>query len=276
MSLTPRTDGRYDVYATFDAIDEQAKLTEASARLDGASLCSAGPTAGLFLDCVRRDLELLAGQTLDFLVGNGGDGFADDAVRVDATIVPVVVYDLAADYSTTDNPTGPWSYGSMPRALGGLTLFDHQATAPLEPGADAVSYWNTGASSWAGYHAIFANLDSAPALVSEELTVEPGEVVLHPSNSGDYAVARFTAPVDGTYELSATFDAIDGQAKLADARVMLDDQTVCGANAMQDLSLTCDRRMTMTAGQTLDFMVGNGGDGFHDDAVAVDIVISQR
>ncbi len=97
---------------------------------------------------------------------------------------PALAYDLAEDFSATDNPNGLWRYGSAPTDGSPPALFDNNATAPLEAGGDPVSYWNTGASSWDAYHGIFANLGAAPALVGDGLTVNPGEVVLHPSNQG--------------------------------------------------------------------------------------------
>jgi hypothetical protein len=177
-------------------------------------------------------------------------------------------HDVAKDFNLTANPNGVWTYGSAPGIGKAPTLFSKHATGPLEPGAGAVSYWNTGAASWDAYHGVFANQTTAPVTVSAGLVVAPGVLVLHPSNRGDFAVARFTVPADGTYDISAVFQAIDAQAKKTDAAVLLDLKPVCEQRATAKLKLTCDKKaMSLRKGQTLDFVVGNGGDGFGDDSV---------
>ena len=71
-------------------------------------------------------LNLAAGETIDFVVGWGGDysspapGLAPwtDTTEVRATIQSSAgaKSDLAADFSSTRNPNGPWTYGSLPAA----------------------------------------------------------------------------------------------------------------------------------------------------------------
>lgn len=177
-------------------------------------------------------------------------------------------YDVAKEFALTSNPNGVWSYGSAAGLGKAPAAFTKKATAPLESGAQAVSYWNTGASSWDGYHAAFANLTAAPVTVSAGLVVNAGVLVLHPSNAGAYAVARFTAPEDGSYAVAAMFKAIDVQAKKTDAAVLVNLSPICRQEPMSKLTLDCNKSGVMLKrGDTVDFVVGNGGDGFQDDSV---------
>lgn len=177
-------------------------------------------------------------------------------------------YDVAKEFSLSSNPNGVWTYGSAAGLGKAPTNFSKHATAPLESGAQAVSYWNTGASSWDAYHGAFANLTAAAVTVSAGLVLDPGMLVLHPANNGAYAVARFTAPEEGSYQVDAMFKAIDAQAKKTDAAVLVNLVAICRQDPMTKMSMSCNKSdIMLKRGDTVDFVVGNGGDGFGDDAV---------
>ena len=181
---------------------------------------------------------------------------------------PPACHDASAQFSLSSNPNGEWTYGWSTTPGGTLTTFSKSATGPLEPGAGAVSYWNTGAPSWDAYHSVFSNQTATPSTVSQGLVVEPWTLVLHPANDGKLAVARFTARSDGQYSVWAGFKNLDAQAKktqalVARGGVTVHQQILTGANASSTNSWT----FTLRSGETIDFAVGNGGDGFGDDSV---------
>ncbi len=93
---------------------------------------------------------------------------------------------------------------------------------------------------------------------------EPRALSFHPGPKGEYCVVRWTAPSDGTYDVSAAFRAIDrqtttdvhvfhGSVRLFDAFLRLNGH---GPEARKD------QRIEMRAGDTLDFVVG-WGNGSH-------------
>ena len=178
------------------------------------------------------------------------------------------VYSAAKEFSLSANPNGVWTYGQTSAVGGSPTLFTKKATGPLEPNAGSVSYWNTGAGSWDAYHGVFANLGSSAVTVSAGLVLQPGTLALHPANKGAQSVVRFTAPEAGSYAIAATFTTLDAQAKKTDASVVIGgsvklQKAMSGAGAKAEFSQT----VSLAKGATVDFVVGNGGDGFADDAV---------
>jgi hypothetical protein len=185
-------------------------------------------------------------------------------------------YNAAKDFSLAANPNGVWSY--MSGAPGAApSLLKNKGTGPLEPGAGAVSFWNTGARSWDAYYGIFANLGTAPVTVSQGLVLPPGTLVLHPANkAGTPAVLRFLAPAAGEYAVDATFTTLDAQAKKTDIALKINGAEALrkglqGSNAKESFQKT----VKLEAGQAVDFVVGNGGDGFGDDAVQLAATITR-
>ena len=196
------------------------------------------------------------------------------ALMLASTLAQAQTYDAAKDFSLNANPNGVWSYMSGGANTAPLTK---KGTGPLEPNAGAVSYWNTGATGWNAYHGVFANKGGAPVTVSAGLVLPPGTLVLHPADkAGPPAVVRFTAPAAGQYTMEATFTAIDAQAKKTDVSVRVNGNEVLkqglqGANAKAAYNGKAD----LAAGQSVDFIVGNGGDGFADDAVQLTATLSR-
>ena len=192
-----------------------------------------------------------------------------------SSLAQAQTYDAAKDFSVTNNPNGAWSYlsgtGSTAAPLA------KKGTGPLERNAGAVSFWNTGASGFNAYHGVFANQTSAPVMVSAGLEVRPGTLVLHPADKGGPpAMVRFVAPSAGEYAVDATFTTLDAQAKKTDVTVRVNGgevlkQGLQGANAKASYRGTAK----LEAGQAVEFVVGNGGDGFADDAVGLTATLTR-
>ena len=60
-------------------------------------------------------LTLARGDTVDFVVGWGNGNYGSDSTALDATIKSDAgkTFDVAADFSGTKNPAGPWTYGFL-------------------------------------------------------------------------------------------------------------------------------------------------------------------
>ena len=119
--------------------------------------------------------------TLDFAVGNGGNGYFDDATQLDLTIVntgtggsdggsdggstTTFTSDLSGDFSATSNPNAEWAYGwSSNSAPAGFRL-DSRA-ADFGNGVDQYV-------SSIQYLSIWHNRTSSP-IVSGPITFAPG------------------------------------------------------------------------------------------------------
>jgi hypothetical protein len=184
---------------------------------------------------------------------------ADVAVPdvVDAAVV--VSADLALDFSKTANPNGAWTFGYTPSSpegdAGAIVPFTMQ-TASMD-----VHLW---------FDPTHVNLD-APSVFHNESTssvngVAPGEVGLHPGSVQEYAVARWTAPLAGTYAVKVQFkegDTGDTNGLLLHNGVVLVNEESTSTNAVHDVTVT------LAAGDTLDVAVGNKGDFTFDSTPVI-------
>ncbi len=120
------------------------------------------------------------------------------------------VFDLSADFSLGDNPNKVWQYG-------------YSATNSLAPdqfkfdkyndGATPIGFWHPDASSGPGpgyypYIAYNSTKQSQTWPSPNGWVVRGGEVAMEASNSGQYSLVRFVAPVAGTYKISAQFAGV--------------------------------------------------------------------
>jgi hypothetical protein len=102
-----------------------------------------------------------------------------------------------------------------------------------------------------------------------------GGVVMHPAPNA-YSVARWTAPAAGRYFISATFYDVNGLATtdvhVAHNGVLLFNGKVSGAGSTQAWN-SADKGIALAAGDRIDAIVGNGGNGYGSDSTGVDLVI---
>ena len=119
-------------------------------------------------------------------------------------------FDLSADFSLRDNPNKVWQYGySATNSLAPDQFrFDKQAdtTGP-------VGFWHpdTNKGPGTGYYPYIAynTTKQSQAWPSPNgWVVRGGEVAMEASNSGQYSLVRFVAPVAGTYKISAQFAGV--------------------------------------------------------------------
>ena len=120
------------------------------------------------------------------------------------------IFDLSADFSLENNPNKVWQYGySATNSLAPDQFqFDKQAdkTGP-------VGFWHpdTNKGPGAGYYPYIAYNTTKQSQVwpsPNGWVVRGGEVAMEASNSGQYSLVRFVAPVAGTYKISAQFAGV--------------------------------------------------------------------
>ena len=119
-------------------------------------------------------------------------------------------FDLAADFSLRDNPNKVWQCG-------------YSATNSLDPdqfrldkysdGGKPIGFWHPENSSGPGpgyypYVAYNTTKQSQAWPSPNGWVVRGGEVAMEASNSGQYSLVRFVAPVAGTYKISAQFEGV--------------------------------------------------------------------
>jgi len=193
-----------------------------------------------------------AGDTIDFVVGDGGNAYWSDSTGLAATITPVqLTYDAAADFSASQNPTGSWRYGYK-----------------ASPGAAFTKYPSSSAP-W--YDPAISDPYNLPTVGSPS----GGLVYMHPGPQGQQTVVRWTAPSSGTFNISGRFEGIAGGHATTDVHVMhnstsIFDGYVNGLGSVVPYSM----QRTVTAGDTIDFVVGDGGNAYWSDSTGLGATIT--
>jgi hypothetical protein len=164
-------------------------------------------------------------------------------------------WNLQSDFSTTSNPNGAWEFGWMQDGTGQwhrynqldsftewpTSLVWHDTSIPSDNYTPVV-WKNTGAVAKDG--------------------VAPGEISLHPGERVEehqkFSVVRWTSPLTGTVAVNATF----GEGGTGDYGVMAYFVYADGIS-LWEIPLTFasesfNSNLYVTAGETIDFMVGLG------------------
>jgi hypothetical protein len=166
-------------------------------------------------------------------------------------------WDLTADYKTTANANGAWSYGWEQTLNAALNLYD----------ASQGTQWYSSTHHSGDFTPTIWMNDSSGRLYG----VAPGEVAMHPGWDNSFSVSRWISPIAGTVTVSGYFGAGDGGSMsyyIADNGSTLQQWT--SEPSTKNFSFTT----TVSAGETLDFIVGvpiGGGYGYGTTPIAVTI-----
>ena len=210
------------------------------------------------------------------------------------------VYNNAVDFSATNNPNGVWSYGwlapgAAPNAST-FTLYTQSFTVPTGytlsfPAPTGLEVWgaNTVNPQW-----VFYNSSNSAQTYYGTLTLQPGEAAFHPGPDGEYSVYRFTAPTTGTYSVATEFSGLDwgGPNPSApnygmtstDVHILengtsifygtINGSNVPGLVSGPNPTAFFDSTLFLTAGETLDFVVGYGSNQtYYHDTTGLDATI---
>jgi hypothetical protein len=166
------------------------------------------------------------------------------------------VYNAAADFSATSNPTNEgWSYG-WSQSLGGPFIL---ATDPqVIQGLDA---WLGDADNNPGLPGVLHN-GTTEDIIWSSAFFDEGQLGLAPGPNGEYAVVRWIAPDNGTVALAASFFGVDFVGPTTtDAHVLHNGQALFdvfieafGSSSTRSLNTY----LFVSRGDTIDFAVGYG------------------
>jgi hypothetical protein len=176
--------------------------------------------------------------------------------------VVTINYDVAGDFSTNANPNGSWSYGYSTTLGGALTLYtDFGLDA-----SDSLNYWRFDSGGIPGVYYNSNDTEQGPSSVR----LAPHQLTFHPGASGQYSVIRFTVPTSGQYSLNAVFSGMDQSGTTTDVHILTNgtscfDGTISGFGALSTNSTV----LTLTQGETVDFVVGAGGNGYYYDSTGI-------
>jgi len=183
-------------------------------------------------------------------------------------------FDLSSDFSLTNNPNKVWQCG-------------YSATNSLAPDqfrvdkqAGTVGFWHPAANDrpGPGYYPYVAYNPTKQSQMgsSNGWAVRAGEVAMEGSNTGQYSLIRFVAPVTGTYMVSDEFAGVHFGLSTTDVHVLHNGTSLFDADIdgyggdpafhkVQGSSLTAaySGQVKLEAGDTITFAVGYGKNKTH-------------
>ena len=193
------------------------------------------------------------------------------------------VYDLVADFSSSlaTGVNRVWSYGYYdPAKAPGSTqfrVFDRNRTS-----SDAHT-WSTKLSILPSLEMTTSN--TATTLPSSTSTSNAGQIVLRPFLGPDtgtflYSVVRWTAPMDGVFNIEARFSGADTKPAASDVYVLVNgaasfQEQITGSGPASTKQYS-GNNLTIAQGQHIDFVVGPGSNNdAGDDATAISVKIER-
>jgi hypothetical protein len=219
-----------------------------------------------------------------------------------ASVSSAAVWDLETDFSKTTNPVGAWSWGVyLEDGAGDFYAWEYSHEWQADP---AIGYWGNAGNNLVPGVIFFSNEQEAFAFGNQWWA--PDAVMLHPAQWGDkYApLIRWTAPSDMTISVDALFYGCQNDVS-TDVHVVLNgtmyngtdpdyiptftgslmDGIVEGNYGYAPLgilptettnSVAYNAILTLTAGDTLDFVVGYGPDAFYGgDLTGLSVTIAE-
>lgn len=183
-------------------------------------------------------------------------------------------WDARADYGTTTNPNGVWTYGYTTATASGGAPATVVAHASTSLGSDIHSWFTSGLCG-DNTPAVARNLGATTFTYNGTGNIGAGQLALHPGCSNQFSVVRFTAPgtgfTPGTYDLAASFRGADvGYRTIAvfhNGTALFEDFLDGGASA------SYAGARTLAAGDVVDLVVGAAGD-YRFDQTEANLTIS--
>jgi hypothetical protein len=194
--------------------------------------------------------------------------------------IPIACWDAASEFNDSANPdaanpSGVWSYGWKKSITDRFYLASTTFSDPPS---------RFGWCSASGYPLIYHSTRSVRVVMSGPniYTAPPHVLAMHPGINGEYAVLRFTIPVDGSYEVSGQFHALDHNdtGTTTDVWILRNNDKAGAFSGKVNyyggpnwISFT-SKQFEFKKGETLDFQVGYGDDNtyFYDSTGLVAII----
>jgi hypothetical protein len=182
-------------------------------------------------------------------------------------------YDAVKDFSTQSNPNGVWSYGWESTFGGVLNLYTLTDTTSV-PG---ISAWLK-SGTFPYYPPYVAHNDAAKQVCFGSVCVPAAYLDFHPGPTGQVSVVRWTAPSGGRFLVQVSFVGLDHVGPTStDVHVLLNSkkQFLKAPITRYQWPLSFDPKVwTLSAGDTLDFMVDWGKDeNFYYDSTGTEVKI---
>jgi hypothetical protein len=177
-------------------------------------------------------------------------------------------YNLSSDFSLNTNPKGTWSYGFMnndespnPSTFKIYTFhgsyYDFFANKPIE----GLYTWRNPLPEGTG-QGRDSGLEITKNITEQKVRLSaPNQVSLHPGFNGYYSAVRWTVPESRNYLVTAEFVGLDTKPTSTDIYVIHNDEKIY-SDYVNDYQRPhqFSRNLSLTQGDTIDFIVGWGKD----------------
>ncbi len=180
-----------------------------------------------------------------------------------------LTYDVAADFSATNNPNGVWSYGWSSTLASAFNLYPNHG---IFDDAIPVDVW---AGSNFPYSPNVSHNGTGSPITHPTIIWQPGQFSLHPGDSGEYSHARWTATYAGTFDIDAMFTGIDLGGTTTDVHVLHNGISLFDGLVNGNTSSFSTTALNVGMGDIIDFAVGYGSNQNHtSDTTALSATIS--
>ena len=171
-------------------------------------------------------------------------------------------WDAGRDFSAVQNPIGAWSFGVAP-TLGQAMVVD------AAPGIEGCL------DTWSGdnLHPVIGRNRTGATCNMYSWSWPAGKIGIHPDNTPEYGIIRFTAPDSALYEVDGQFLCIDTVVACTVHVVIVHNNTTTKFSRNISASFAPELfsfAIELAAGDTLDFSQGNGGNHYNFDQMVLD------
>lgn len=179
-------------------------------------------------------------------------------------------HDVARDYSTSSNNGPIWSYRWIPSTDVNTAYDPAAANANFLSGPNPTA--GNGVNSWGSNPAV--NYNTTDVFIGGSFTFAPRQFTMHPGPSGELAIARWKAPHAGRVAVSGTFYGTDATPTTTDVHIFHNATQLTGTdkrtvNSYRGDGVSHTQIITVAANDTVDFLVGPGGNGYNSDSTGL-------
>jgi hypothetical protein len=178
------------------------------------------------------------------------------------TVQAARVFDVAGDFSKTNNPNGEWSYG-WSGTLGSPFILSTDAS--VREGLDT---WR-GNIAGDGNPAVYHNGTGSTILLAGSVPYAPGEFGFHPGPNGENGLVRWTAPEPGLVSIASAFTG-QGARTTTDVHVLHNGLSIFdGLVEGFGNGTNFETSFTVLQADTIDFAVGYGSNSYIGDSTSL-------
>jgi len=268
--------GLVDVDASFVGRALGGTTTDVHVFHNGSSLFSGNVNGtGVPTSFQLQGRYVRAGDTIDFTVGDGSNGYLSDTTGLSASISLVNSWVAATEFSSVNNPSGPWTYGWSTDS--GVAFSTYVNEAPYSACLPTViDQWYEPISVDPTPH-LSHSASPTPVSCGGFTDLTPDELLLHPGPGGEHSVLRWTAPFTGVVDIDASFVGRAPGGTTTDVHVFQNGLSLFSGN-VSETGVPTNFHVSshhVAVNDTIDFTVGYGADGnYVSDTTGLSVTIA--